>query len=34
VTLGLPVSAGDAFQSQSSALSPTFTATQRDGGGR
>jgi hypothetical protein len=34
VTLGLPVSAGDAFKSQSSGLSLTFTATQRDGGGR
>jgi hypothetical protein len=34
VTLGLPASAGDAFRGQSSALSLTFTATQRDGGSR
>lgn len=34
VTMTLPASAGDAYQSQSSALSLTFTATQRDGGSR
>jgi hypothetical protein len=34
VTLGLPAAAGDAFKSQSSGLSLTFTATQRDGGPR
>jgi Camelysin metallo-endopeptidase len=34
VTLGLPTSAGDAFKAQSSGLSLTFTATQRDGGPR
>ena len=34
VTIGLPISAGDAFKSQSSALSLTFTATQRDGASR
>lgn len=34
VTVGLPSSAGDAFKSQSSSLSLTFTATQRDGGSR
>lgn len=34
VTIGLPVSAGDTFKSQSSALSLTFTATQRDGAPR
>lgn len=34
VTLALPASAGDAFQSQSSALALTFTATARDGAPR
>lgn len=34
VTLALPASAGDAFQQQSSALSLTFTGTQRDGAPR
>jgi hypothetical protein len=34
VTMALPASAGDAFKSQSSGLSLTFTATQRDGGPR
>lgn len=34
VTLGLPTTAGDAFKSQSSALSLTFTAVQRDGAPR
>jgi hypothetical protein len=31
VTMALPVTAGDAFKSQSSSLSLTFTATQREG---
>jgi hypothetical protein len=34
VAMALPTSAGDAFKSQSSALSLTFTATQRDGAHR
>jgi hypothetical protein len=34
VTLALPATAGDAFKEQSSALSLTFTATQRDGAPR
>jgi hypothetical protein len=34
VTLGLPATAGDQFKSQTSSLSLTFTATQRDGGSR
>jgi hypothetical protein len=34
VTLALPASAGDAFKGQTSSLSLTFTATQRDGGAR
>jgi hypothetical protein len=34
VTLALPAAAGDAFKAQSSSLSLTFTATQRDGGAR
>jgi hypothetical protein len=34
VTLGLPTTAGDQFKSQTSSLSLTFTATQRDGGSR
>lgn len=34
VTLGLPATAGDAFKSQSSGLSLTFTAVQRDGAPR
>jgi spore coat-associated protein N len=34
VTLALPTSAGDVFKDKSSDLALTFTATQRDGGGR
>ena len=34
VTLGLPATAGDQFKAQTSSLSLTFTATQRDGGSR
>jgi hypothetical protein len=34
VTMALPTSAGDAFKEQTSALSLTFTATQRGGANR